>query len=153
MVQTSSAVADVRTTLAVARQLFNNPPSMHASPSVVEQWCYDIDQLVIATINTPHHERGWQEPAATHSRSPLAARALPSTCVPHQPHMPPSIAMADLCDELICCRRGKDSRITIERHRERHCNIEGCNFERDFESLEPAREVPATHAIRPQAPQ
>jgi hypothetical protein len=35
--------------------LLNNPLSVHASPSAVEQWCHNIDQLVIAAINTPHH--------------------------------------------------------------------------------------------------
>jgi hypothetical protein len=44
--------------------------------------------------------------------------------------------MTDLCDELIRCRGGEDSCITIERHREWRCNIEGRNLERDFESLE-----------------
>jgi hypothetical protein len=52
--------------------------------------------------------------------------------VPHQAHVLPSIVMADLCDELICHHRGEDSRITIERHRERRSNIEGRNLERDF---------------------
>jgi hypothetical protein len=57
--------------------------------------------------------------------------------------------MAGLCDELICRRRGEDSHITIERHRERRHNIEGCNLERDFESLVLAREAPAARAMRP----
>jgi hypothetical protein len=56
--------------------------------------------------------------------------------------------MADLHDELIRCRMGEDSRITIERHCERHCNLE-----RDFESLVPAREVSVAHVIHPLAPQ
>jgi hypothetical protein len=50
----------------------------------------------------------------------------------------PSIVMADLRDELICRRKGEDSRITIECHHERHRNIEGRNHERDFESLAPS---------------
>jgi hypothetical protein len=52
--------------------------------------------------------------------------------VPHQAHVLPSIVMADLYDELIRHRKGEDSHITIERHRERRSNIEGCNLERDF---------------------
>jgi hypothetical protein len=57
--------------------------------------------------------------------------------------------MADLRDELIRRRRGEDSCITIERHRERHCNIEGRNLERDFESLALARDAPVTFAMQP----
>jgi hypothetical protein len=57
--------------------------------------------------------------------------------VPHQARVLPSIAMADLHDELIHHRRGEDSRITIEHHRERR-NIKGRNLEQDFESLVPA---------------
>jgi hypothetical protein len=60
--------------------------------------------------------------------------------MPHQARVLPSIMTADLRDELIHCRRGEDSRITIERHRERRCNVESRNLERDFESLAPAHE-------------
>jgi hypothetical protein len=55
----------------------------------------------------------------------------------------------DLCDELILRRRGEDSCITIECHRERRRNIEGRNIERDFESLASAREAPMARAMRP----
>jgi hypothetical protein len=57
--------------------------------------------------------------------------------------------MADLRDELIHDRRGEDSRITIERHCERHRTIKDRNLERDFESLAPAREAPTARAMRP----
>jgi hypothetical protein len=109
----------------------------------MEQWCHDIDQLIIATINTPHHEGGRQEPMVALSCSPSVVRAPPS------PHVLPSIATADLHDKLIRCCKGEDSRITIEPHRERRHNIEGRNLERDFESLAPAREVPTVDVMRP----
>jgi hypothetical protein len=48
--------ADVGATLAIAHQLLNNPPLVHAFPSATEQWHHDVDQLIIVTINTPHHE-------------------------------------------------------------------------------------------------
>jgi hypothetical protein len=79
-----------------------------------------------------------------HSHSPSAAHAPPSAHVPHQARVLPSIATVDLHDELIHRRWGEDSRITIERHRERRRNLE-----RDFESLAPAREAPAVRAMRP----
>jgi hypothetical protein len=36
-----------------------------------------------------------------------------------------SIAMADLQAELKCRRLGEDGYVTIVRHHERHCNLEG----------------------------
>jgi hypothetical protein len=40
--------------LLAARRLLNNPPPTTASPSAAEQWRHDVDQLIVATINTPH---------------------------------------------------------------------------------------------------
>jgi hypothetical protein len=88
-------VVDAEATLAAAHRLLNNPPSVHASRSAMEQWHHNVDQLIIATINTPHQGGGRQEPSATHSRSPSAA------CMPPQLRVPPSIATANFHDELI----------------------------------------------------
>jgi hypothetical protein len=77
-VRTLPPAAGVKATLVAAHRLLNNPPSMHASPSAVEQWRHDVDQLVVAAINTPRHEGGRQEPVAAHSHSPSVACALPS---------------------------------------------------------------------------
>jgi hypothetical protein len=44
--------AAVEATLVAAHQLLNNPPPSHALLSVVEQWCHNVDQLMVATINT-----------------------------------------------------------------------------------------------------
>jgi hypothetical protein len=41
--------------LVVAHQLLNNPPPLHTSPSMVEQWQNEINQLIIAAINMPPH--------------------------------------------------------------------------------------------------
>jgi hypothetical protein len=70
MVRTPLLVAGVKATLVTAHLLLNNPPSVHASPLAAEQWRHDVDQLVVAAINTPHHEEGRQEPVTAHSRSP-----------------------------------------------------------------------------------
>jgi hypothetical protein len=59
--------------LLVARQLLNNPPPARASPSAAEQWHHDADQLVIATINTPHRD-GWHQPSTQQSCFPSTAR-------------------------------------------------------------------------------
>jgi hypothetical protein len=49
----SPASAGLEATLEVVHQLLHNPLGLHASPLVVEQWRHDVDQLVIAAINTP----------------------------------------------------------------------------------------------------
>jgi hypothetical protein len=59
--------------LLAARQLLNNPPSAGASPSAAEQWCHNVDQLIIAAINTPHRE-GRCQPSVQQSRFLSAAR-------------------------------------------------------------------------------
>jgi hypothetical protein len=78
--------------LLAARQLLNNPPPTGASPSAAEQWRHDVNQLVIAAINTPHHE-GQHQPSARQShflsavRTPSVAQAppgLPGACPPAQ---------------------------------------------------------------------
>jgi hypothetical protein len=46
-------------TMEAVRQLLDNPIGAHASPSAVEQWHHNVDQLIIIAINTPPH-RGRQ---------------------------------------------------------------------------------------------
>jgi hypothetical protein len=50
--------ASPEATLKEARQLLHNPPGSHASPSAAKQWSHDVDQLIVAAINTlPHGGR------------------------------------------------------------------------------------------------
>jgi hypothetical protein len=42
-VWTPLLAVDVETTLVTARRLLNNPPSVHASPSAIEQWRHNVD--------------------------------------------------------------------------------------------------------------
>jgi hypothetical protein len=51
------AAAGIDAALLAARQLLNNTPPSNVSPSVVEQWRHNVDQLIVAAINTPHQER------------------------------------------------------------------------------------------------
>jgi hypothetical protein len=53
--------------------------------------------------------------------------------------------MGDLRNELRR-REGKDSRVTIERRRERHRNIEARNLKKDFSSHSLVHEVPGPWA-------
>jgi hypothetical protein len=57
-VWTPPPVVGVEATLVTAHRFLNNPPLVHVSPSAAEQWCHDVDQLIIAAINTPYHEGG-----------------------------------------------------------------------------------------------
>jgi hypothetical protein len=101
-------------TLEVVHQLLHNPPGLHASSSVAEQWHHDINQLIITTINTTPHEE-WQAnhpggasvPSMAHSRSPVTPRASSAPCVP-----PASLATVDLRVELERHRSGEDGCIT-----------------------------------------
>jgi hypothetical protein len=82
-----SVVAGTDATLLAARQLLNNPPPSGASPSAAEEWRRNVDQLVVAAINTPLHERRCQ-PSAHHSHT-LAAHAPSAACAPPVERAPP----------------------------------------------------------------
>jgi hypothetical protein len=47
-----------KATLEAACQLLHDPPGPHASPLAAEQWRHDVDQLIIAAINTLPHGGG-----------------------------------------------------------------------------------------------
>jgi hypothetical protein len=136
---TSALVAvSIDTVLLATHQLLNNPPPSKASPLVVEQWHHDVDQLIVAAINTPHQD-GRHQPPAQQSRVRSAARA-------------PSMASYMMMDhrEEINRRRGReDGHTTIEHHRERHQDIEGHNLEKDFDLHAPVRGGLVTHAPLP----
>jgi hypothetical protein len=82
-----SVVAGADETLLVARQLLNNPPPSGASPSAAEEWRRNVDQLVVAAINTPLHER-WCQPSAWHSHTTVAHAASTARAPPVE-HAPP----------------------------------------------------------------
>jgi hypothetical protein len=87
IVPAPSVVAGADATLLAARQLLNNPPPSGASPSAAEEWRRNVDQLVIAAINTALPERRCQ-PSARHSHA-TAAHAASIARVPPVEHAPP----------------------------------------------------------------
>jgi hypothetical protein len=112
-------VATAEAMMHTVRQLLNNPPPSGASPLVAEQLRHNIDQLVIAAINTPPLGGNCQPPvehsctptppqAPSVARAPLVTRAISGPWVPVT-----IIAMGDLHDEL-CLHELEDSRVTIE---------------------------------------
>jgi hypothetical protein len=114
--------------LLAVHQLLNNLSPTEASPSTAEQWRHDIDQLITATINTPHHERR-RQPSAQQSRFPTVARVpsmaqAPPVLPGARPPAQHCVSMAsyqtmDLREEINRRRGGKDNRTTIKRNRER----------------------------------
>jgi hypothetical protein len=114
--------------LLMAHQLLNIPPPPGASPSAAEHWRHDVNQLIIAAVNTPHREGRCQpSPQQSHFPSvvcaPSVAQApsgLPSACPPAQHRVVmASYQTMDLREEINCHRGGEDSRTTIERNHER----------------------------------
>jgi hypothetical protein len=158
-----SVVAGTDVTLLAARQPLNNPPPSGASPSAAEEWRRNVDQLVVAAINTPLHERRCQ-PSVQHSHT-TAAHAPSAAHTPPVGHAPPvepdacqtarhrasmaSYVTADLTAEINHRRGGEDGRVTIERQRERHQDIEGRNLEKDFDSHAPSRRSPSAREAYP----
>jgi hypothetical protein len=156
-------VAGADATLLAACQLLNNPPPIGASPSATEEWCRNVDQLIVAAINTPLHER-WCQPSAQHSHTPAAHASSAARTPPVEPappvgpdacqtawHRAPmaSYAMADLRAEINRRHGGEDGRVTIERRRERRRDIEGRNLEKDFDSHAPSRRSPSAREAYP----
>jgi hypothetical protein len=147
--------------LLAAHQLLNNLPLAGASPSAVKQWRHDDDQLIIATINTPHRE-GRCQPSAQQSRFLSAAR-VPSVAQappvlpgarPSAQHCAPmdSYQTSDLREEINRRQGGEDSRTTIERNHKSHRDIEGHNLERNFDLHAPVGAHQVAHAPLPLAP-
>jgi hypothetical protein len=82
--------AEPEATLEVALQLLHDPPGLHASLSVAEQWHHNVDQLVVIAINMPphvgqqaNHPDGAPVLSIAHSRSLTA---------PHVPSAPRALA-------------------------------------------------------------
>jgi hypothetical protein len=134
MTATLPAVVGLDIALLAVRQLLNNPPPFEASPSVVEQWRHDVDQLVVAAINTPHYKRR-RQPSAHQSHSPSSARAPFVAQRPPMQHLAlmASYTTADLREEINRRWGGEDCHTTIERHHERRRGIEGHNLKKDFD--------------------
>jgi hypothetical protein len=102
------AATGIDVALLAAHKLLNNPPSSGASPSAAEQWRHDVDQLIIAAINMPHHTM--RAPSIAH-----APPVLPNACPSAQCRAPmSSYTTTDLREEINRCRGGEDNLTAIE---------------------------------------
>jgi hypothetical protein len=128
--------------LLAVRQLLNNPPPSGALPTAAEQWHHDVDQLIVAAINTPHRERR-RQPSVQQSRISLAAYTssvaqapqVLSNARPPVQHRTPMVSYTttDLREGINHRCGGEDSRTTIKCHRERCRDIDDRNLEKDFD--------------------
>jgi hypothetical protein len=111
--------------LSAARELLRHPPSSMASSGAMKQWRDDVDRLLgmahsTATRSKPRSSRRQREATAS-VRSPSARGAQTD----------------DLRAELNRRRAGEDTRVSLERARERRQNIEGRNLDQDFAAVAP----------------
>jgi hypothetical protein len=123
-------------TLVITRALLYNPPSPKSPPKVAEQWRIDVDQLVIAAINTlsprwqsVHRSGGVPESSHALTRTPMMVMActpaVAPACMTRVDRRPAaSLDTADLRVEVDYHRSGEDSCITIERRCEGHRNLD-----------------------------
>jgi hypothetical protein len=111
--------------LSAARELLRHPPSSTASPGAMKQWRDDIDRLLGMAHSTSTRSRmrssRRQHEASASVRSPLVRGP--------QTH--------DLQAELNRRHAGEDSRVSLERARERRQNIDGRNLDQDFAAVAP----------------
>jgi hypothetical protein len=111
--------------LSAARELLRHPPSSMASRGAMKQWRDDVDRLLDMAHSTSTRSRSrssWRQHEASASvRSPSVRGAQTN----------------DLQAELNRKRVGEDTRISLERARERRQNIEGRNLDRDFVAVAP----------------
>jgi hypothetical protein len=111
--------------LSAARELLRHPPSSMASLGTMKQWRDDVDRLLgmahsTSTKSRPRSSRRQHEASAS-VRSPLVRGAQTN----------------DLRAELDRRHAGEDTRVSLERARERRQNIEGRNLDQDFVAVAP----------------
>jgi hypothetical protein len=110
--------------LSAARELLRHPPSSTASPGAMKQWRDNVDRLLsmahsTSTRKTRSSRR--QHEASASVRSPSVRGAQTN----------------DLRAELNHRRAGEDSRVSLERARERCQNIDGRDLGQDFAAVAP----------------
>jgi hypothetical protein len=111
--------------LSAVRELLRHPPSSTASPGAMKQWRDNVDRLLgmahsTSTRSRPRSSRHQHE-ASTFVRSPSVRGAQTN----------------NLRAELDRRCAGEDARVSLERAREHHQNIEGRNLDQDFAAAAP----------------
>jgi hypothetical protein len=113
------------TALSAARELLRHPPSSTASPGAMKQWRDDVNWLL-----------GMAHSTSTRSRPRSSRRQREATASVRSPSVR-GAQTDDLRAKLNRKRTGEDARISLERARERHQNIEGRNLDQDFVAATP----------------
>jgi hypothetical protein len=111
--------------LSAARVLLRHPPSSTASPGAMKQWQDDVDRLL-----------GMAHSTSTRSRPRSSQRQHEASASVRSPSVR-GVRTNDLRAELNRKRAGEDTRVSLERARERRQNIEGRNLDQDFATAAP----------------
>jgi hypothetical protein len=111
--------------LSAARELLRHPPSSTASPGVMKQWRDDVDRLL-----------GMAHSTSTRSRTRLSRHQHEASASVRSPSVR-GAQTNNLRAELNRRRAGEDARVSLERARERHQNMDGRNLDQDFATIAP----------------
>jgi hypothetical protein len=109
--------------LSVARELLRYPPSSTVSPGAMKQWRDDVDRLL-----------GMAHSTSTRSKTRSSRRQHEASASVRSPSVR-GAQTNDLRAELNRGRAGEDARVSMERARERHQNIDGRDLDQDFAAV------------------
>ena len=126
----------------MARELLRNPPAAAATPDALRQWRDDVDRLLHLAQASPSSARTGQRPPLGNAVVPYHRRQGGASASVRSP-MVRGARIEDLRAELNRRRAGEDARISVERARERHLNIEGRNLNADLDVVAPKPPVNA----------
>jgi hypothetical protein len=111
--------------LSAARELLRHPPSSTALPGAMKKWRDDVDRLL-----------GMAHSTSTRSRMRSSRRQHEASASVRSPSVR-GTQTNDLRAELNRRCVGEDARVSLERARERHQNINGRNLDQDFAAVAP----------------
>jgi hypothetical protein len=112
--------------LVAARELLRNPPGEAASPDAQRQWRDDIDRLLNLAQASPDSAGGSVSRQRRHQGGASGSVHSPSVR---------SARTEDLRAELSSRRAGEDTRVSIERARNRRLNIEGRDLAPELDAV------------------
>jgi hypothetical protein len=111
--------------LSAARELLRHPPSSTASPGAMKQRRDDVDRLLSMAHST-----------STRSKTRSSRRQHEASASVRLPSVR-GAQTNGLRAELNHRRAGEDARVSLERARERHQNIDGRDLDQDFVAVAP----------------
>jgi hypothetical protein len=111
--------------LLAARELLRHPPSSTVSPGAMKQWRDDVDRLLSMAHSTLTRSKTRSSRRQHEALASVRSASVRGT------------QTNDLRAELNRRRVGEDARVSLERARERHQNIDGRDLDQDFAAVAP----------------